>query len=84
MTLEQRINMLEITIASQRVEIAELRKRAAMKATIMPSKALTMSKSGNKSSCRSHKPFSMPSGKIFISSAIIEKLVCFYGVKNLQ
>ncbi|EPM8571322.1 hypothetical protein ACTR53_003226 [Escherichia coli] len=77
MTLEQRINMLEITIASQRVEIAELRKR-------LPSKALTMSKSGNKSSCRSYKPFSMPSGKIFISSAIIEKLVCFYGVKNLE
>lgn len=50
----------------------------------MVSKTLTKSKSGNKTSCRSHEYFNVRTGKIFISSAIIEKLVCFYGVKNLE
>ncbi|BBW22328.1 hypothetical protein STN0717ENT53_26630 [Enterobacter kobei] len=50
----------------------------------MVSKTLVKSKSGNKSSCRSQEFFRVPTGKIFISSASIEKLVCFYGVKNLQ
>ncbi len=50
----------------------------------MVSKTLAKTKSGNKSGCRSHEFFSVPGGKIFISSASIEKLVCFYGVKNLQ
>lgn len=50
----------------------------------MVNKTLANGKSGNKSSCRNHEFFSLPTGKIFISSARIEKLICFYGVKNLQ